>query len=62
MSHLEFLHVGSTQISDEGLMALGELKQLKEVVATQTMVTESGIRDLRKNNPALMIKSGAKDP
>ena len=57
---LEFLHLGSTQITDVGLGELEDLKALTNLIATQTFVTDQGVKELQDAIPIVKIKSGPK--
>jgi hypothetical protein len=48
LTNLEFLHIGSTQVTDAGLPSLNGLKKLKHLVVTYLPgVTGEGIEKLQ---------------
>ena len=53
---LEFLHLGSTSITDEGLVHLAGLKSLKDLKVTRTNVSEAGVTTLQKKLPETKIQ------
>jgi hypothetical protein len=55
MTDLEFLHLGSTAISDEGLVHLEPLTKLKELYVTRTAVTQEGVKRLQAKLPNTKI-------
>ena len=56
MSRLEFLHLGSTAVTDQGLVHLEGLTSLKDLRMTRTNVTESGVAGLQKKLPGAAIQ------
>ncbi len=56
MKQLEFLHLGSTAVSDEGLPSLEGLTNLKDLKLTRTAVTEKGVADLKQKLPKTEIQ------
>ena len=53
---LEFLHLGSTAVSDEGLKDLEGLTALKDLRVTRTAVTEKGVEQLQGKLPDAKIQ------
>ncbi|MED5399841.1 MAG: hypothetical protein VX669_05590 [Planctomycetota bacterium] len=56
MLKLEFLHLGSTSITDEGLVHLESLKSLRDLKVTRTNVSEAGVTMLQKKLPGAKIQ------
>ena len=56
MKQLEFLHLGSTAVSDAGLPDLEGLTSLKDLKVTRTAVTEKGVAELKKKLPNTEIQ------
>ena len=48
MAKITFLHLGSTTITDAGLVHLEGLTTLKDLKVTRTAVTEEGVASLNK--------------
>jgi len=55
---LEVLHVGETEVSDNGLRHLHGLSHLKEVYATESRVTTDGAAELVDAIPAVQVFGG----
>ena len=53
---LEFLHLGSTAITDAGLSNLESLEALKELKVTRTNVTDNGVAALQQKLPQSAIQ------
>ena len=56
MKQLEFLHLGSTAVSDVGLKFLAPLTALKDLKVTRTAVTEAGVEELKQQLPDTKIQ------
>ena len=56
MTGLTFLHLGSTDITDDGLKSLETLVNLKDLIVTRTGVTEAGIKTLQPKLPNTKIQ------
>ena len=56
MPKLTFLHLGSTGVSDAGLVHLEGLTALQKLVVTRTAVTEAGAAALQAKIPGLEIE------
>ena len=56
MQKLSFLHIGSTTVSDNGLVHLKPLTALKDLKVTRTAVTGSGVADLQPSLPNTKIQ------
>jgi hypothetical protein len=51
------LHLGGTQVTDEGLKNLTGLTHLKRISAMGTLVTDDGLNNLKKAIPTLHVVS-----
>ena len=56
MSKLEFLHLGSTAVSDAGLKHLEPLTALTDLRVTRTAVTAEGVEQLKRALPNAKIQ------
>jgi hypothetical protein len=56
LSGLKFLHLGSTLITDAGLVHLEELAGLEDLIVTRTAVTEAGAEALQAKLPNTKIQ------
>ena len=56
MTRLEFLHLGSTAVSDAGMKHIEHLTTLKDLKVTRTAVTAAGIEQLKKSLPDTEIQ------
>ena len=56
MAKITFLHLGSTTITDAGLVHLEGLTTLKDLKVTRTAVTEEGVASLNKKLPTTEIQ------
>jgi hypothetical protein len=59
---LEFLHLGKTAVSDEGVSALTQLKGLKNLILENTQVSPGKIEELRAALPDTEIKYEVVEP
>jgi hypothetical protein len=57
MKSLEFLHLGKTAITDEGVAVLGELPNLKTLILENTKVSDAAIEQLKLKLPKTDIKT-----
>jgi hypothetical protein len=54
LTNLEYLHIGSTEVNDDALEPLEELKNLKELVVTfLPNVTDERVKKLQEKLPGL---------
>ena len=56
MQSLEFLHLGSTAVSDAGLPQRGPLGSRPELKVTRAGVTAEGVSELQKKLPGTQIQ------
>ena len=56
MKQLEFLHLGSTQVTDAGRAQLAGLSALKDLRVTRTAVTVEGAAALQQKLPDTKIQ------
>jgi hypothetical protein len=56
MESLEFLHLGKTAVSDEGVSVLAQLKGLKTLILENTPVSPAKIEELKAALPGTEIK------
>jgi Leucine-rich repeat (LRR) protein len=53
---LEFLHIGKTAVTDEKIGELAKLKNLKELILTNTTLSKKAVADLQEKLPKTNIK------
>ena len=58
MNSLEFLHLGKTHVTDDGIQGLSMLTNLKDLIVTNTLVSDGAVQSLQAKLPKLKIKSG----
>ena len=56
LPHVTWLHLGSTLLTDEGLMKLAPMKQLQTLIVTRTEVTDDGAAKLAQELPKTKIQ------
>lgn len=58
LQNLEYLNLTSTAITDKGLGTLSGLKNLKKIYLWKTKVTITGVENLKKTLPNLIVEMG----
>jgi hypothetical protein len=58
LTNLTFLHLGRTQLTDEGLAKLHGLTNLKEIHVSNTEVSEEGIAAFKEAVPGANVVGG----
>ena len=53
---LEFLHLGSTGVTDTGITQLQPLKSLADLRVTRTAVTPKGAEQFRQKRPGVAVQ------
>ena len=57
LQNLEWIHLGKTQVSDDGLRQLDQLKNLQTVIVTFCKsVTDQGVQALRDAIPGVNVQ------
>jgi hypothetical protein len=59
LTALEVLHIGETEVSDDGLQYLRELHQLKEVYVNESRVTTTGASELSDAISTVQVFGGS---
>ncbi|HEY6563098.1 MAG TPA: discoidin domain-containing protein, partial [Pirellulaceae bacterium] len=62
LTHLEYLNLYGTTVSEASVQALGQLRELKQLYVWQTQLTDDGLAQLRKLLPDAAVISSVSLP